>query len=319
MRDHRYVDELSLEELEAVVRLRRRQQRMSRLEGTPLMSDSASREAFGTASLSNGRRTLAPDAAAPVRLEGISTPRYSAAVETSRRSAVRRPIKWRWVRDTALLVIEILAVLGLLWVVVRMVGTVERVNEESWSLQSPPTAAPTPMIGAFVLPGGHRPPSEGQQPEPAPVPAHLRSLVAAVTPLPIPTQGVEHAVRITIPSLAVDVPVIAGDDWESLKKGAGHHIGSANPGERGNCVISGHNDIYGEVFRDLPDLSVGDEVIVHTLSASHRYVVQQTRIVEPTEVSVMDGTSTPVLTLISCYPYRVDTHRIVVIASLAID
>ncbi len=59
-------------------------------------------------------------------------------------------------------------------------------------------------------------------------------------------------------------------------------------------MISGHNDIYGEVFRDLPDLSVGDEVVVHTLSASHRYVVEQTRDCGAyREVSVMDGTARP--------------------------
>lgn len=320
MRDHRYVDELTLEELEAVVRLRRRQQRLMRFGSAPTAPDSLLREAPDAGGRGHDRLSLAPNGVGSGRPAGGGGTRYSAVVEMPRRKAERRPIKWRWVRDTALLIVEILAVLGLLWTVARMIGTVERVNEESRSLQSPSTVQPTPMIGGvFVLPGGHRPPSEGQQPEPVPVPVHLRNLVAAVTPLPIPTQGAEHAVRITIPSLSVDVPVVAGDDWESLKKGAGHHIGSANPGERGNCVISGHNDIYGEVFRDLPDLNVGDEVVVHTLSASHRYVVEQTRIVEPTEVSVMDGTSTPVLTLISCYPYRVDTHRIVVIASLAVD
>jgi sortase A len=114
----------------------------------------------------------------------------------------------------------------------------------------------------------------------------------------------------------VDAPIIEGDDWEVLKKGVGHHIGSANPGERGNCVLSAHNDIYGEIFRRLPELSVGDEIRVHTETQVYDYVVEQTRIVEPTETGVLDPTSSPVLTLISCYPYGVDTHRIVVIASM---
>ena len=122
--------------------------------------------------------------------------------------------------------------------------------------------------------------------------------------------------RIVIPVINVDAPVVRGDDWESLKKGAGHHIGSANPGERGNSVISAHNDIYGEIFRDLPKMNIGDEVLVHTQTQAYRYVVEQTRIIDPTEVSVMAPTSSPVLTLISCYPYGIDSHRIVVIASL---
>lgn len=321
MRDHRYVDELSLEELEAAVRLRRRQKRLTMLSDIPEAADARLGKTSRAAEGSTSRRPAAETdrGTGPSMPDGVLSPRYSAVVDSTSPARERRPVKWRWVRDQGLLVVEILAVLGLLWIVMRMVGTVERVNEESRALQALPTAVPTPMIGVFVLPGGHTPPDAQLQSEPAPIPAHLKSLVAAVTPMPIPTQGAEHALRITIPALGVDAPVVVGDDWESLQKGAGHHIGSANPGERGNCVISGHNDIYGEVFRDLPDLSVGDDVVVHTLTASYRYVVEQTRIVEPTEVSVMNATSTPVLTLISCYPYRVDTHRIVVMASLAVD
>jgi sortase A len=119
-----------------------------------------------------------------------------------------------------------------------------------------------------------------------------------------------------IPSINVDVPVVEGDNDEQLKKGAGHHIGSANPGERGNCFLSGHNDIYGEIFRDLDKVRVGDEIIVYAGQQPYRYQVRAARIVEPDDVSVMYPTSTPVLTLLTCYPYMVDTHRLVVIAEL---
>jgi sortase A len=214
----------------------------------------------------------------------------------------------------------VLAVLCLLYVIVQMTTTVQEINEESRGIQTLPTVTPQPVIGAFILPGGHTPPDANQQSDPIPVPAHLRTLVAAVTPVPVPTAGPEHAQRIIIPTIGVDAPVVLAPlppaDWEHLKKGAVHYATTANPGERGNTVMAGHNDIYGEVFRDLPDLKVGDEIEVQTRSTTYTYVVQQTRIVEPTEVSVMDATSTPVLTLISCYPYRIDTHRIVVIATL---
>ena len=101
-----------------------------------------------------------------------------------------------------------------------------------------------------------------------------------------------------------------------MKKGAGHLIGSANPGERGNCFIAGHNDIYGEIFRYLEELKVGDEILVYAGKQAHRYTVRATRIVEPDDVSVMAPTSTPVLTLLTCYPYMIDSHRLVVIAEL---
>jgi sortase A len=132
----------------------------------------------------------------------------------------------------------------------------------------------------------------------------------------MPTPGPEQAIRIQIPAIGVDAPVVEGDDWESLKQGAGHHIGSANPGERGNCVISAHNDIFGEIFRDLPELDLGHQIFVHTVNQVYQYVVMQKRVIDPEEVSVMETTSAPVLTLISCYPYGIDTHRIVVIAQL---
>lgn len=316
MKDHRYVDELNVEELETVLRLRRRQKRLQLLGNKPGATDPL---AHRSDSASNGRVDNAGAGGSVGSGLDLST-RYSATVQAdSRRRGPARPVKWRWIRDQFLLFVEILAILGLVWIVGRMSVTVSQINEDSRGVQILPTLTPTPIIGVFVLPGGHTPPDANQASEPAPIPMHLQDLVAEVTPLPVPTRGAEHARRIIVPAIGVDAPVVEGDDWESLKKGAGHYIGSANPGERGNAVISAHNDIYGEIFRRLPELSVGDELTLQTPSTSYTYVVEQTRIVAPTEVSVMDGTSTPVLTLISCYPYRVDTHRIVVIASLVTD
>ncbi|MBN2392683.1 MAG: class D sortase [Anaerolineae bacterium] len=313
MKDHRYVDELSLEELEEVLRVRRRDERMRRMQ-----SKSPSNAVKPLDPLRD--QTMPPvqplDATRPAARDMSSATRYSAFVEPGKPKRRRRPIKWRWIGDRLLLLVEVLALLGFVLIVARMVSTVQGLNEESRVFQAPPTPTPSPFIGVVVLPGGHTPPDAQRQSEPAPIPAHLQGLVAQITPLPVPTPGPEHPRRIVIPVINVDAPVVKGDDWESLKKGAGHHIGSTNPGERGNCVISAHNDIYGEIFRDLPKMNIGDEVFVHTQTQAYRYVVEQTRIIEPTEVSVMAPTSSPVLTLISCYPYGIDSHRIVVIAAL---
>ncbi len=309
MKDRRPVDELSIEELEEYLRLRKRAARLQRVRDQGQPVSGASFDPLAPPS----PVVVAPDPRAIRQPQLAGGPRYSTRVETAPR---RRGIRWGWVWDRFLLFIEILALIGLLWVVFQMFTTVQDLNEESRVLQLPSTPTVGPVIGVVLLPGGHTPPDQLGRAEPEPIPAHLRAFVAAVTPMPAPTPGPEHAQRIVIPVLSVDAPVVAGDDWESLKKGAGHHIGSANPGERGNAVISAHNDIYGEIFRDLQQLNIGDEVVVHTQSQQYRYVVQQTRIVLPTEVSVMAPTSTPVLTLISCYPYRVNTHRIVVSAAL---
>lgn len=311
MKDRRYVDELSLDELEAALRVRRREERMRRLEGKG-------------ASLDPLRELSAPQVTpAGKPMEAVSREqfgsRYSAVIEPGAPRRARRPIQWRWVRDQFLLLIEIVALVGFVLIVARLFTTVETLNQDSRAAQLPPTPTPLPLIRVAVLPGGHTPPDAQGYSEPAPIPAHLQGMVAAITPLPVPTPGPEHPQRIVIPVIDVDAPVVRGDDWEALKKGAGHHIGSANPGERGNSVLSAHNDIYGEIFRDLPELNVGDEILVHTQTQVYRYAVEQTRIVDPNDpasVGVMSPTNSPVLTLISCYPYGVDSHRIVVIAVL---
>ncbi|MCX8026013.1 MAG: sortase, partial [Thermanaerothrix sp.] len=85
---------------------------------------------------------------------------------------------------------------------------------------------------------------------------------------------------------------------------------------RGNIVLSAHNDIFGEIFRDLDKLKPGDQVILYSNQRAYVYIVQQTQIVEPTRVEVMAPTQEPIVTLISCYPYMVDNQRIVVTARL---
>jgi sortase A len=133
----------------------------------------------------------------------------------------------------------------------------------------------------------------------------------------VPTPGPQHAQNIKINAISVFAPVVQGDGWEQLKKGVGQHVGTPNPGETGNIVLSAHNDVFGELFRDLDKLKPGDEVVLYTQQRAYTYIVRQTQIVEPTQVEVMAPTRDPVVTLISCYPYMIDNKRIVVTAYLA--
>ena len=142
-------------------------------------------------------------------------------------------------------------------------------------------------------------------------------LVQSVSNLPLPTASPDHAVRIQIPAIGVDAPIVQGDGWEQLKKGVGQHLGTPNPGQTGNLVLSAHNDVFGEIFRYLDQLEPGDEIILYTSQRSYIYTVQQSQLVEPTRVEVMAPTREPVVTLISCYPYRVDDQRIVITALLS--
>jgi sortase A len=144
-------------------------------------------------------------------------------------------------------------------------------------------------------------------------------LVQSLASIPIPTPGPEHAIQIQIPALAINAPVVQGDGWEQLKKGVGQHIGTANPGEKGNLVLSAHNDIFGEIFRDLDKLKPGDTVTLFTSQRAYTYVITSSRIVEPDQVEVMSSTREATVTLISCWPYLVDDQRIAVTARLQSD
>jgi sortase A len=220
----------------------------------------------------------------------------------------------RRVLDVFLLVVEILAVLGLVFVLFNGLDVIRQLNQEVAQALEHPTLTPTPLVQAVVLPSGHTPPNieGGTRPNDAEIPEHLRPLVQSLASIPIPTPGPSQANRIQIPSIGIDAPVVQGDGWEQLKKGVGQHIGTVNPGEKGNVVLSAHNDIFGEIFRYLDQLNPGDEIVLHTSQRAYVYVITRTNVVEPTDVSVMDATVESTVTLISCYPYLIDDQRIVV-------
>ena len=220
--------------------------------------------------------------------------------------------------DRLLVLVEVAAVVGLFFIIYTGAGLLRNLNQEVAAALEQPTPSPTPLISAVVLPSGHTPPRNGvtrfNEDE---IPDHLRPLVQQMAEIVVPTPGPQHAQNIKIPAINIMAPVVQGDGWEQLKKGVGQHAGTPNPGGTGNVVLSAHNDVFGELFRDLDKLKPGDEVILYTQQKTFTYIVRQTQIVEPTRVEVMAQTREAVVTLISCYPYLVDDKRIVVTAYLA--
>ena len=300
---------MSVEELERALLLKKRTERAERLrrlasEGRVVPSAPVEPQPAPSA--------MPQETSAPPRQAGMAGVR-----PLEQRAAPRKPLRRAdsgKLRDRLLLAVEVIALVGLVVILATSVLNLRDLNREASGASGPgvPTPTATALIEMRVLPGGHEPPVAGKEP----VPAQYRHLVAPEVPVPIPTPGPEQPTRIVIPAINVDARVVEGDAWEQLKRGAGHHIGTANPGERGNCVISAHDDIYGEIFRDLNDLQLEDEIVVYAGAQPYRYKVVAKRIIEPTQVEVMDPTPDPVLTLITCYPYRIDTHRIIIIAAL---
>ncbi|HNF93915.1 MAG TPA: class D sortase [Anaerolineales bacterium] len=293
-------EDLSVEELRRLLVEKRRGARKDRLE--------------------HYRRTgrvvsLAPD------MDFDSPPSAPVIDTTEAGSSTTEPLPVnprRKLLDRILLGVEVLAIVGLVVVILNGVGLLRTLNTEVVAALNPETAVPTPLVMAVVLPSGHTPPdAQGNtRPNEAEIPAHLQPMVQSLSNIPVPTAAPDQAVRVQIPAINVDAPVVQGDGWEQLKKGVGQYIGSSAPGRDGNLVLSGHNDVYGEIFRYLDRLVPGDQIIVYTQQRQFTYVVDRTVLVEPTAVEVMAPTSSPTVTLISCYPYLVNDQRIVVFARL---
>lgn len=133
--------------------------------------------------------------------------------------------------------------------------------------------------------------------------------------------------RLLIPSIRLDAPVVPigvreenGEKvWETASHAVGFHLGTAPPGYGGNTVLSGHisSPVRGEgdIFRHLPDVKPGDMVTVMTGDGrSTRYVIRGTMVVTPEDTWVMNQTPDQTLTLITCVPDGVYTHRFVATA-----
>lgn len=142
--------------------------------------------------------------------------------------------------------------------------------------------------------------------------------------------------RIVIPSLEVDAPVTdvslaaveSGEQtyyqWQvPATYEAGWHNTSAPLGQPGNTVLNGHHNIHGEVFGKLVDLEAGAEIVVYDRAEPHRYTVADVQILperdQPLEVRVENAswiqpTDDERLTLVTCWPYTDNSHRLIVVA-----
>jgi len=177
-----------------------------------------------------------------------------------------------------------------------------------------PTATALPL-----LPGAPQPatrPSVMDLPDTQPTSVEAESSPTATSKAEVVILEGDTRACLVISHINVNAPIVQGDTWEDLKQGVGTHEGSVAPGQAGNLVLSAHNDVYGEIFRDLHKLEPGDTVTVHWEQDIYTYRVRQVEIVEPTRIDLIEQTEEPILTLITCYPYLLDTHRVIVIADL---
>lgn len=129
-------------------------------------------------------------------------------------------------------------------------------------------------------------------------------------------EGVSAMSQLAIPAIDVRLPVYHGTRDDTLQKGLGHLYGSALPtgGEGFHSVITGHTGLTNAtLFDDLVDVQVGDAIYLSTFGERMKYEVYDIEVVLPEETdSLRAQPGRDLLTLITCTPYGINTHRILV-------
>lgn len=154
---------------------------------------------------------------------------------------------------------------------------------------------------------------------------YLTAKPAAQTAVVPTTPEVPPNPVINIPKINVSAPLVFADSnveaefQKDLENGVVHYANTAMPGEVGNSVLFGHssNDWwepgnYKFVFVLLDKLVVGDTYTVNYNSRQYVYQVTETKVIEPTDLSVLNSSGVPEMTLITCTPPGTSWKRLVV-------
>ena len=121
---------------------------------------------------------------------------------------------------------------------------------------------------------------------------------------------------VKIPSIDVNLPIYHGTDAATLDKGVGHLFGTALPvgGESTHTVLTGHTGLgTATIFDELTSVQMGDYFYIETAGRHLKYQVTDIRVVLPNETETLNKVEGKDLaTLITCTPYGVNTHRLLV-------
>ena len=126
-------------------------------------------------------------------------------------------------------------------------------------------------------------------------PGRVKAYKAALLQETPPTLAI-----LRIPRLELEVPVYDGTTDAVLDLAAGRIEGTALPGTVGNIGIAAHRDGF---FRVLKDVKEGDALVLETPVATEHYRIEWIRITTPQDVSVIDPTPHPAVTLVGCFPF----------------
>ena len=125
---------------------------------------------------------------------------------------------------------------------------------------------------------------------------------------------------ISIPSIELEMPLVKGADSYSLRAAAGCYPESAEMGAAGNCVIFGHRmSGYGRHFNRLDELKKGDQITLYNANGEHfTYTVIGSEVIKPDVLmdTLLEHNEGFSLTLVTCTPTGVGSHRLLVYAQM---
>jgi sortase A len=130
--------------------------------------------------------------------------------------------------------------------------------------------------------------------------ASLATEAPAAESRPRPLQNGALIGRLEIPGAGISAIVAAGTEELTLRRGVGHIDGTALPGESGNVGLAGHRDT---VFRGLRGMRPADRIRLVTTDGSFEYAVESLQTVAPDRGDVLEPSTYPTLTLVTCYPF----------------
>jgi sortase A len=108
--------------------------------------------------------------------------------------------------------------------------------------------------------------------------------------------------------------VVEGTDTANLRKGPGHYPETPLPGQPGTTAIAGHRTTYGAPFRDIDDLRPGQRILIDLPRGRYVYRVEETRIVDDQDLSVLEPVGYKRLLLSACHPLYSAAERVIVFA-----
>lgn len=121
---------------------------------------------------------------------------------------------------------------------------------------------------------------------------------------------------VEIPKIGVNLPIFHGTDENTLERGVGHLVGSSLPigGDSTHAILTAHSGMASQkMFTNLEDMDIGDVFYVKVLGKKLAYQVDDINVVLPHEIAdLYIAQGKDYVTLVTCTPYAVNTHRLLV-------